>query len=165
MTQFGKKVKNIPQLTELRKETNDWKENEERDLCCENKEGNFIKMESGGQRGVEGAFMQYHSLSMTGRIVKVSRRKESLITGPQQENMYIAPPQLEKNHVGPPSSQDEALARSSVSREVPRSVLKCKTILAPLMRPQKFLDILKKQEKSQKNNLTLQLKQDRKSVV
>ena len=75
-----------------RKETNDWKENEERDLCCENKEGNFIKMESGGQRGVEGAFMQYHSLSMTGRIVKVSRRKESLITGPQQENMYIASP-------------------------------------------------------------------------
>ena len=30
------------------------------------------------------------------------------------------PPQLEKNHVGPPSSQDEALSRYSVSREVPR---------------------------------------------
>ena len=28
-----------------RKETNNWKENKERDLCCENKEGNFIKME------------------------------------------------------------------------------------------------------------------------
>ena len=68
-----------------RKETNDWKENEERDLCCENKERNFIKMESGGHRGVEGAFMQYHSLSMTGRIVKVSRKKESLITGPNRK--------------------------------------------------------------------------------
>ena len=28
----------------------------------------------------------------------------------------------------------------SVSREVPRSVLKCETVLALLMRPQKFLD-------------------------
>ena len=34
------------------------------------------------------------------------------------------PPQLEKNDVVPPSSKDEALARYSVSREVPRSVLK-----------------------------------------
>ena len=50
------------------------------------------------------------------------------------------PPQLEKRHVVPPSSQDEALAPYSVSREVPRSVLKCETVLAPLMRPQKFLD-------------------------
>ena len=30
---------------------------------------------------------------------------------------------VEKNHVVPPSSKDEALARYSVSREVPRSVL------------------------------------------
>ena len=50
------------------------------------------------------------------------------------------PPQLEKRHVVPPSSQDEALAPYSVSREVPRSFLKCETVLAPLMRPQKFLD-------------------------
>ena len=33
------------------------------------------------------------------------------------------PPQLEKNHVAPPSSQDEALGRYSLSREVPRSIL------------------------------------------
>ena len=33
-----------------------------------------------------------------------------------------------------------ALAPYSVSREVPCSVLKCETVLAPLMRPQKFLD-------------------------
>ena len=31
------------------------------------------------------------------------------------------PPQLEKNHVVPSSSQHEALARHSVSKEVPRS--------------------------------------------
>ena len=43
-------------------------------------------------------------------------------------------------HVVPPSSQDEALAPYSISREVPRSVLKCKSVLAPLMQPQKFLD-------------------------
>ena len=52
------------------------------------------------------------------------------------------PPQLEKRYLVPPSSQDEALAPYSVSREVPRSVLKCETVLAPLMRPQKFLDTL-----------------------
>ena len=76
----------------VRKEIKDWKKNKERDLCCENKEGNTIKMESGGQQGVEGAFMQYHSLSMTWRIVTISRRKESLVTGPQQENTDIASP-------------------------------------------------------------------------
>ena len=38
------------------------------------------------------------------------------------------PPQLEKNHVAPPSSQDEALGRYSVSREVSRSVLSCETV-------------------------------------
>ena len=42
------------------------------------------------------------------------------------------PPQLEKNHVAPPSSQDEALGRYSVSREVPRSILKYKTVLGTL---------------------------------
>ena len=41
----------------------------------------------------------------------------------------------------PSSSQDEALARYSVSREVPRSVLKWETVLGTLMRPQKFSDI------------------------
>ena len=46
--------------------------------------------------------------------------------------------QLEKNDVVPTSSQDEALARYSVSREVPCSVLKWKWYLAPLMRPLKF---------------------------
>ena len=40
--------------------------------------------------------------------------------------------QLEKNHVAPPSSQDEALGRYSVSREVPRSILKYKTVLGTL---------------------------------
>ena len=34
----------------------------------------------------------------------------------------------------------ESWTAYSVSREVPRSVLKCETVLAPLMRPQKFLD-------------------------
>ena len=38
----------------------------------------------------------------------------------------------EKKHVGPPSALDEALAHYSVSREVPRSVLKCKTLLGTL---------------------------------
>ena len=37
--------------------------------------------------------------------------------------------QLEKNDVVPTSSQDEALARYSVSREVPYSVLKWETVL------------------------------------
>ena len=38
------------------------------------------------------------------------------------------PPQLEKNHVVPTSSQDEALARDGVSREVPCSALKGETV-------------------------------------
>ena len=38
------------------------------------------------------------------------------------------PPQLEKKHVVPTSSQDEALAHYSVSREVPCSALKCETV-------------------------------------
>ena len=42
------------------------------------------------------------------------------------------PPQLEKKHVVPPSSQDEALARYSVSIEVPRSALKFETVLGTL---------------------------------
>ena len=37
-----------------------------------------------------------------------------------------------KNHVAPPSSKDEALARYSVSREVPRSVLKSEKLLGTL---------------------------------
>ena len=40
--------------------------------------------------------------------------------------------QLEKNHVVPPSLQDEALARSSVSRVVSRSVFKCEMIFGTL---------------------------------
>ena len=40
--------------------------------------------------------------------------------------------QLEKNHVFPSSSQYEALARYSVSREVPCSVLKWETVLGSL---------------------------------
>ena len=40
--------------------------------------------------------------------------------------------QLAKNDVVPTSSQDEALARYSVSREVPCSVLKCETVLCTL---------------------------------
>ena len=40
--------------------------------------------------------------------------------------------QLEKNDVVPTSSQDEALARYSVSREVPCSVLKWETVLDSL---------------------------------
>ena len=40
--------------------------------------------------------------------------------------------QLEKKHVGPLLALDEALAHYSVSREVPRSVLKCETLLGTL---------------------------------
>ena len=40
--------------------------------------------------------------------------------------------QLEKNDVVPTSSQDEALACYSVSREVPCSVLKWETVLGSL---------------------------------
>ena len=42
------------------------------------------------------------------------------------------PPQLKKNHMVPPSSKDEALARYSVSREVPLSVLKSEKLLGTL---------------------------------
>ena len=42
------------------------------------------------------------------------------------------PMQLEKNDVVPTSSQDEALARYSVSREVPCSILKWETVLGSL---------------------------------
>ena len=41
-------------------------------------------------------------------------------------------PQLEKNHVVPTAWQDEALARYSVSREVPCSILKWETVLGSL---------------------------------
>ena len=60
------------------------------------------------------------------------------LPGPTQEEAWIPrsnsriPPQLEKNHVVPPSLQDEALARSSVSRVVPRSVFKCEMIFGTL---------------------------------
>ena len=40
--------------------------------------------------------------------------------------------QLEKNDVVPTSLQDEPLARYGVSREVPRPVLKCETLLGTL---------------------------------
>ena len=43
--------------------------------------------------------------------------------------------------VFPSSSQYEALARYSISREFPRSILSAKLYLAPLMRPQKCRDI------------------------
>ena len=52
------------------------------------------------------------------------------------------PPQLKKNHVVPPSSKDEALARNSVSREVPRSVLKSEKLLGTLDATPKFPNIL-----------------------
>ena len=58
--------------------------------------------------------------------------------GPVEEEAWIPgcnsriPPQLKKNHVVPPSSKDEALARYSVSREVPRSVLKSEKLLGTL---------------------------------
>ena len=42
------------------------------------------------------------------------------------------PPKLEKIHLVPPSALDEALARYSISREVPRSILKCETVLGTL---------------------------------
>ena len=60
------------------------------------------------------------------------------------------PPQLEKKHVVPPSSQDEALSRYSVSREVPHSVWNSKRYLAPLMRPKKFPNIPVSLEKNTK---------------
>ena len=39
---------------------------------------------------------------------------------------------MERNPEVPASSRDEALARYSVSREVPHSVLKCETVLGTL---------------------------------
>ena len=46
---------------------------------------------------------------------------------PGESHGWGIPPQLEKNDVVPTSSQDEALARDGVSREVPCSVLKWET--------------------------------------
>ena len=111
----------------VRKETNDWKKNKERDLCCENKEGNIIKMESRGQQGVEGAFMQYHSLSMTWRIVTIRRRKESLVIGPQQENTDIASPTvLPRERTGHskhplPTTQEKTLHMDIMRWSIPKS--------------------------------------------
>ena len=51
----------------------------------------------------------------------------------------------------PPSSKDEALAHYSVSREVPCSVLKCETLLQPLMPPQKFLTRLSHSRRAPKH--------------
>ena len=47
-----------------------------------------------------------------------------------QQSTVAAP--YEKNDVVPMSSQDEALARYSVSREVPCSILKWETVLGSL---------------------------------
>ena len=58
--------------------------------------------------------------------------------GPVEEEAWIPhrnsriPPQLKKNHVVHPSSKDEALSRYSVSREVPRSLLKSEKLLGTL---------------------------------
>ena len=46
-----------------------------------------------------------------------------------------------KNHMVSPSSQDEALARHSVSREVPRFILKFETVFGKLREIPKFPDI------------------------
>ena len=60
------------------------------------------------------------------------------LPGPTQKEVCIPhrnsriPMQLEKNHVVPSSSKCEALARYSVSREVPRSVLKRETVFCTL---------------------------------
>ena len=47
------------------------------------------------------------------------------------------PQQLEKNHEVPPSLRDEALSLCSVSREIPRSLLKFETVLDTLDATQK----------------------------
>ena len=49
-------------------------------------------------------------------------------TVPLSNLAVFIPPQLEKNHVVPNSSQEEALARHGVSREVPCSALKGETV-------------------------------------
>ena len=49
-----------------------------------------------------------------------------------QDGEHMYPSQLEKNHVAPPSSQDEAPGCYSISREVPGSILKYKTVLGTL---------------------------------
>jgi len=45
-------------------------------------------------------------------------------------------------HEVPPSSRDEALSHCSVSREIPRLLLKFETVLDTLMQRKKFPDIL-----------------------
>ena len=69
------------------------------------------------------------------------------IEWPTEEEAWIPrrkstiPSQLEKNHVVSPSSQDEAFARHSVSREVPRFILKFETVFGKLREIPKFPDI------------------------
>ena len=48
------------------------------------------------------------------------------------KGLEVISAKLEKIHVVPPSALDEALARYSFSKKVPRSVLKCKTIFDTL---------------------------------
>ena len=68
----------------------------------------------------------------------MSRKPRKCLPGPTEEETWIPrrkstiPSQLEKNHVVSPSSQDEALARHSVSREVPRFILKFETVFGKL---------------------------------
>ena len=65
-------------------------------------------------------------------LIPVSGRSPGGGNGSPLQYSCLENPQLEKNHVAPPSSQDEALGRYSVSREVPRSILKYKTVLGTL---------------------------------
>ena len=70
----------------------------------------------------------YRKIGVFQHVVPPTRlRLEFPRAGPTHEEDYIPrrnsriPPQLEKNHVVPTAWQDEALARHSVSKEVPRS--------------------------------------------
>ena len=64
---------------------------------------------------------------------KLERRLD--FPGPTREAPWVPhcnsriPPQLQKNQEVPPSSRDEALSRCSVSREIPRSLLKFEMVL------------------------------------
>ena len=67
---------------------------------------------------------------------KLERRLD--FPGPTREAPWVPhcnsriPPQLQKNQEVPPSSRDEALSRCSVSREIPRSLLKFERVLDTL---------------------------------
>ena len=105
-----------------------WSKGKRHEYCCNGTALSWTWLPSRGKR--DSLDMAW--LSPTGARAEASVTLWIWRGCPQQEPELI--------HVVPSSALDEALARYSDSREVPRSVLKCETVLSPLMRPQMFLD-------------------------